>query len=125
MATRYLVEGQPNTDLEGMIFADCSTRKSAEKALKMSFGGEDLQITEVISDTIKIDDEIISTKEEDSVDRQEELLINAFEWAINVSEQVTHDLIRATGITSDELSAIGYDKKNFPKLHEWIKEVVV
>ena len=50
-------------------------------------------------------------------ERIEELLINAFEWAINVSETATHDLIRATGITSDELEDIGYEKENFPDMH--------
>ncbi len=55
-------------------------------------------------------------------DRLEELLINAIEWAINVSEQATHDILRASGITSDELNAIGYDKDNFPKMHEWVNE---
>ena len=50
------------------------------------------------------------------------LLINAIEWAVNVSEQLTEDLIRATGITSDELSAIGYDKDNFPAMHAWANE---
>ena len=54
--------------------------------------------------------------------RMEDLLIGAFEWAINVSEQATHDLIRATGITSSELTTLGYDKVNFPKMHEWVKE---
>ena len=99
-------------------------KDSAEKALKMTLDGEDVQITEVIADTIKLNDEVISTKESTSVeDRKEELLINAFEWAINVSEQATHDLIRATGITSEELSEIGYDKENFPQMHKWIEEV--
>ena len=118
--TLYLVEGQPDTDLEGMVFAVCTTKDSADKALKMSFDGRDVQITEVIADIVKIDDEVISTKESPSVeDRKEELLISAFEWAINVAEQVTHDLIHATGITSEELTDIGYDEENFPKMHDW------
>ena len=53
--------------------------------------------------------------------RMKELLINAIERAIDVSEQATHDIIRAMGITSDELDAIGYDKENFPNMHEWAK----
>ena len=53
--------------------------------------------------------------------RTEELLINAIEWAINISEQTTHDIIRAIGITSDELDIIGYDKENFHDMHEWTK----
>ena len=55
----YVVEGQYDTDLEGMIFAICTTKEKAKKALKMTFDGEDVQITEVIADTIKLDDEII------------------------------------------------------------------
>ena len=35
--------------------------------------------------------------------RLEELLINIFEWAINVSEQLSLDMVKASGITSDEL----------------------
>ena len=55
----YVVEGMYDTDLEGMIFAVCTTREKAEKALKMTFDGEDIQITEMIADAIKLDDEII------------------------------------------------------------------
>lgn len=51
-------------------------------------------------------------------ERLEEIAINALEWAIEVGEQTTTDLIRAMGITSDELDAIGYDKENFPSMHE-------
>lgn len=54
--------------------------------------------------------------------RAEELLVNAFEWAVNVSEQTTKDIIEATGITSEELETIGYDKDNFPDMHEWAKD---
>lgn len=55
----YVVEGMYNTDVEGMIFAVCTTREKAEKALRMTFDGEDIQITEMIADAIKLDDEII------------------------------------------------------------------
>ena len=55
----YVVEGMYDTDLEGMIFAVCTTREKAEKALKMTFDGEDVQITEMIADAIKLDDEVI------------------------------------------------------------------
>ena len=55
----YVIEGIPNTDLEGMCFAICTTKEKADKALKMTCDGEDVQITEVIADTIIIDDEII------------------------------------------------------------------
>ena len=126
MATLYVVEGRYGTDIEGMVFAVCTTKPSAEKALKMTFDGEDVKITEVIADTVKIDNEVISTRE-DTLDegRKEELLVNALEWAINVSEQATHDLICATGITSEELSEIGYDEENFPQMHKLIEEVEV
>ena len=55
----YIIEGQYDTDLEGMIFAVCTTKEKAEKALKMTCDGEDVQITEVIADSIKLNDEII------------------------------------------------------------------
>ena len=51
-------------------------------------------------------------------ERYEELLINVFEWAINISEQATYDLIQAAEITSKELGEIGYDKANFREMHE-------
>lgn len=52
--------------------------------------------------------------------RLEELLINVFEWAINVSKQLSLDMVKASGITSDELNDIGYEKENFPSLHSII-----
>ena len=52
--------------------------------------------------------------------RLEELLINVFEWAINVSEQLSLDMVKASGITSDELNDIGYEKENFPSLYSII-----
>lgn len=55
----YVIEGQYDTDLEGMIFAVCTTKAKAEKALKMTCDGEDVQITEMIADSIIIDDEVI------------------------------------------------------------------
>ena len=54
--------------------------------------------------------------------RLEELTINAIEWAINVSEQATHDILSSMGITSEELEIIGYDKENFPDMHKWVEE---
>ena len=53
--------------------------------------------------------------------RLEELLIQAFEWTVDCSEQMTTDLVAATGITCEELNEIGYDKDNFPKMHEYAK----
>lgn len=55
----YVVEGMYDTDLEGMIFAVCTTKEKAEKALKMTLDGEDVQITEMTADAIKINDEVI------------------------------------------------------------------
>jgi hypothetical protein len=55
----YVVEGMYDTDLEGMIFAVCTTKEKAEKALKMTCDGEDVQITEMVADAIKLDDEVI------------------------------------------------------------------
>ena len=54
--------------------------------------------------------------------RLKELLINAIEWSMDVSEQHTHDLLRATGITSHELEIIGYDKENFENIHRFVNE---
>lgn len=55
-------------------------------------------------------------------DRLENLLIKCFEWSIEVGGQHTEDLIRATGITSKELDAIGYPKDEFPELHKEAEE---
>ena len=55
----YVVEGMYDTDLEGMIFAVCTTKEKADKALKMTFDGKDVQITEMVADAIKLDDEVI------------------------------------------------------------------
>lgn len=53
-----------------------------------------------------------------SSERLEELVIQALEWSIECSEQITHDLIGGMSITSDELELIGYDKENFPSMHK-------
>lgn len=55
-------------------------------------------------------------------DRLETMLIAAIEHAVECSEQHTHDLLKAIGISSEELEAICYDKENYPKMHEWIAE---
>lgn len=55
----YVVEGMHDTDLEGMIFAVCTTKEKAEKALKMTCDGEDVQITEIEADAVDIDNEVI------------------------------------------------------------------
>lgn len=49
--------------------------------------------------------------------RLKEMLIAALGHAIEVSEQATADLIRAIGITDEELDELGYDEKNFPAMH--------
>jgi hypothetical protein len=54
--------------------------------------------------------------------RLEDLCIAAIEWATEHSEDISHDLIRGMGITSDELEAIGYEKENFPSLHDAANE---
>jgi hypothetical protein len=55
----YIIEGEYGTDLEGMTFAVCTTEEKAKRALKMSCDGEDVKITEIIADTVIIDDEVI------------------------------------------------------------------
>lgn len=55
----YVIEGMYDTDLEGVIFAVCTTEKKAKKALKMAFDNEDVQITEMEADAIEIDDEVV------------------------------------------------------------------
>lgn len=85
--------------------------KGGENAAEISVSDETTHNTFVLLDVTK------------EFNRYETLIIFALEWAINVSEQVTCDLIRAMGITSDELSAIGYDEDNFLKMHGYSKEV--
>ena len=50
-------------------------------------------------------------------ERLTDLLIQAFEYAINKSEQATEYLVIATGITDKELNELGYDEENFPSMH--------
>lgn len=51
-------------------------------------------------------------------DRLEDIIIKAFEHAIDVSEQATFDLIKATDMCRHELTAIGYDEDNYPDMHK-------
>ncbi len=81
--------------------------KGGERAVEMNVSDETAHNTFVLMDVTE------------EFNRYESLIINALEWSINVSEQSTSDLIHAMGITSDELSAIGYDEDNFPKMHRW------
>ncbi len=91
-----------------------------EVRLKNLKGGEDATETIVSDETTHNTFVLMDVVEE--FNRYETLLINAIEWAVNVSEQHTKDIIRAMGITSDELSAIGYDEENFPTMHVWANE---
>ena len=50
------------------------------------------------------------------------LVHNAIEWAIEVSDDTTHDLLRGMGVTSDELEELGYEKENFTEMHKWVQE---
>ena len=50
------------------------------------------------------------------------LVLNAIEWAIEVSDDTTHDLLRGMGVTSDELEELGYEKENFTEMHKWVQE---
>ena len=59
MKKLYVVEGDNNSDLEGMIFAVCTTKRKANKALKMTCDGEDVHIREMIANSIILNDEII------------------------------------------------------------------
>lgn len=60
-----------------------------------------------------------------SNDRLLNMLINAFDWAFEVSEDAVHDLIRATGITSEELEDIGYERESFESMHQAVEESTV
>ena len=84
--------------------------KGGKNATKMLVSDETSQNTFVLMDVAE------------ELNRYEILITNALEWAINVSEQHTKDLIRAMGITSEELSTIGYGEDNFPKMHVWANE---
>lgn len=55
----YVVEGMHDTDLEGMVFAVCTSNKKAKKALTMLFDGEDLSIKEIVANSIITDGKII------------------------------------------------------------------
>ena len=56
------------------------------------------------------------------INRAERLILDAIEWAIDVSEQTTHDLLRGMGITSEELEILGYEEESFPDLYKWVRE---
>ena len=56
-----------------------------------------------------------------TTDRLMHMVLDAIEWAIEVSDDTTHDLLRGMGITSDELEELGYEKEEFPEMHKWVK----
>ena len=57
----YILEGAYDSELEGMIFAVCTTEDKAKKAKELSiYDNDDLDITEVIADTVCINNEIIT-----------------------------------------------------------------
>ncbi len=58
MLKLYVVEGEYDTDLEGMTFAVCTTRELAEKAKSLLFDGKDIRITEIIANSIRTDNKI-------------------------------------------------------------------
>lgn len=48
-------------------------------------------------------------------------LSDAIKRADDAGEVWNRDLLRALEVTSEELEAIGYDRENFPELHEMLK----
>ena len=51
-------------------------------------------------------------------DRLETLLVNILEYTVNVCPNILPDLIRVSTMSSDELTRLGYEKGDFPILHE-------
>ena len=54
---------------------------------------------------------IITVKEENymSNERLYQLMENTLDWASEVSEQLLNDLIKASGITDEELNELGFN----------------
>lgn len=50
------------------------------------------------------------------------ILINTFDWASEVSEQVFKDLIIASGITDNELNELGFDAIDVNKKERTIND---
>lgn len=50
------------------------------------------------------------------------ILINTFDWASEVSEQVFKDLIIASGITDNELNELGFDAIDINKKERTIND---
>ena len=60
MNKAYILIGSHNTELEGMIFSVCTSRKNAEEAKKLSFGdSNELEIIETEFDSIEIGKKLI------------------------------------------------------------------
>lgn len=72
----------------------------------------DEKATELVQSKRKNEDKSMEA-DEISSSRAVELIINAIEWAIEVSEDTTRDVLRAMGITEQELKQIGYDGEDF------------
>lgn len=68
MAKSYILVGSRNTELEGMIFSVCTSRKNAEEAKRLSFGDDsELEIVETEFDSIDIDNKLTKFPSFDSV----------------------------------------------------------
>ena len=57
----YIVEGMKDTDLEGMVFAVCTTEESAKNAFKQTFDGKDVTITPILADPIILNEKVVRT----------------------------------------------------------------
>lgn len=55
-------------------------------------------------------------------ERSEELLVNALVYVDAVSRQYSYDFVKATGITSPELEALGFEREYYPLMHKACKE---
>ncbi len=112
-----MVPGTVVVDYNFKCFWSVVSNDGKKVTLRALKGGEDGTKITVSDNTTNNSFTLVDIVEE--LNRYENLVINAIEWAVNVSEQHTYDLIRAMGITSEELSTIGYDEDNFPKMYEW------
>ena len=102
----YVVEGMYDTDLEGMVFAVCTSKEKAEKALKMTFDGEDVEIVEMIADSIILDDEVIEMWWKHSFNNKKEVMQMK---AINIDWETDNEVVELPNeveITSDVIGKI-------------------
>lgn len=54
--TVYVVEGDRDTEYEGLVFAVCTTKEKAENALNFVPNRDEIIITEVITNCVLTDD---------------------------------------------------------------------